>query len=253
MEQLSCVIIVNNNPNELEKCIKSVNVVSDEIIVVTNTHTNVPLKFEYKVKSVTAESNNEMDQYLLGISLVTNELVLLLNSSEHLSMDCQLSLIDVKLANNYWAYSIPVSYTIENKIVNLSAWKKRYEIRVFNKSKGKLRLHRMSLTWKPFNGLAKNKVLTGEITSKRFNKFSEFIHFAKQHSEIKAQYYLSNNKHTNYAKILIAPFIKFIVEYLLKGAIASGIQGYKISKIVAMSESIFQKRVMELQKGKTKL
>ncbi len=146
MEQLSCVIIANNNLNELEKCIKSVNAVCNEIIVVTNKQSNVPLKFEYKVKTVTAETNNEKDQYLLGISLVTNELVLLLNSTEHLSINCQLSLIDVKLANNYQAYSIPVSYTLENIIVNLSAWKEPYEIRVFNKSKGKMRFHRMNLT-----------------------------------------------------------------------------------------------------------
>jgi hypothetical protein len=253
MEQLSCVIIANNNLTELEKCIKSVNAVCNEIIVVTNTQTNVPLKFDYKVKTVTAKTNNEKDQYLLGISLVTNELVLLLNSSEHLSNDCQLSLIDVKLANNYQAYSIQVSYTFENKIVNLSAWKEPYEIRVFNKSKGKMRFHRMNLTWKPYNGFAKNKMLMGEITSTRFNEFSECISFAKQHSELKAQFYVSNNKHTNYARIYIAPFIKFIMEFLLKGGIATGIQGYKLSKIVAMSESIFQKRVMELQRGKKKL
>ena len=253
MEQLSCVIIANNNLNELEKCIKSVNAVSDEIIVVRNIQTNVPLKFEYKVTTVTAESNSEMDKYLLGISLVTNELVLLLNASEHLSMDCQLSLIDVKLANNFQAYSIPVCYTLENKIINLSAWKEPYEIRVFNKGKGKLRFHRTNLTWKPYNGLAKNKMLMGEITSTRFNEFSECIRFAKHYSELKAQYYLSKNKRTNCARIYITPFIKFIVEFLLKGAFASGIQGYKLSKIVDMSESIFQKRVLELQRGKTKL
>ena len=246
--KISCVIITKNEERNIERCLKSVAEVVDEIIVVDSFSTDRTKEIceKYKVQFVQTEWKGYAETKNYGNSLVKFEYILSIDADEMLSDQLQTEIRSLKksgeLADGYLINRL-TNYC--GKWIRHCGWYPDRKLRLWRKDKG---------IW---NGLIHETVdMSNDSVIKRLNKdilhysyysFNEHLVQMIRFTDLMAQNNVKKGKKVTLVKLLVSPTVKFIVAYFLRGGFLDGYYGFIICVLSSMATFLKYAKTYQLQ------
>ncbi len=231
MNKITSVTIALNEANNIERCIKSLIGVADEIIVlIDNKTTDLTEKIlasvpEVKYSLVEWQGFSKTKQ--LAIDMASNNWILWLDADEELSDELKAEINSIKNAvPDFQAYSIPRRAMFLGRWIYHSGWYPGYVTRLFDKTSVQLSdsaVHE-HLLLKSCSGKLKSDLnhYTDPSIFHYFSKFNNYTTLAALDlNKYKKKYRISD--------LLIRPPFLFIKMYILKAGFLDGLQGFILS------------------------
>lgn len=244
MAKISACIISYNEENKIEDCLKSLDGLVDEIIVVDSLSTD---KTKEIVKKYT---DNIYDQKFLGHVEQKNLAVEKANNDWILSLDC-----DERLTDELKASILKIKETLESADAYRMArktfyvyrwlnycWYPDFKIRLFNRNTAK---------WGGTNPhdrieLNGNNIVTlkGDIQHYSFNSISEHIQTLDSFTEIGANEIIRKNKKVNVLSPWTHGLWTFLKLYLFKRGFMDSYAGLVVAVLSGMHAFIKYNKVL---------
>ena len=234
MNKISAVIITKNEERNIGRCLDSIMLVADEIIVVDSLSTDATQEIcdRYNVVFVShswegyAASKNYAD------SLATNDLILSIDGDEALSETLTKSILSLKerpiadnevfamnRCNNYCGRWIKgCGFYPDTKVRIWKAGTAQWEGRVHE--------------WLVFEKTPKTTHLEGDLLHYSWETPEDFRRQQFHFAELGAQSYCERGKKTGLLPWMFSPCITFIRTYFLKGGIFYGKTGFIICRSI---------------------
>jgi len=253
MIKLSTVIMCMNEEDKIARCIRSVQEISDEVLIVDSFSTDrtVEIAESLGARIETRAFQGYIEQRALSVSLATNDWVLALDADEFLSPGLIEEIKQILLNPDADAYYLNRSNAINNYFLKHGSWFPHRIIRLFDRTK-------VSFSGNPPH----DRIYAGPDTkSKKLKSLllhhcNEDIHdritTVNKHSSIAALHRFENGIKTNYLRILIKPSWKFFVEYILRLGFLDGFYGYLMAKTTAHYIYYRESKLMEHWRDKKK-
>ena len=250
MHKLSTVIMTFNEEAKIERCIRSVLSISDEVVLLDSFSTDKTVEIAQSLgaKIIQHKFLGYIKQRELSIQHATYDFVLALDADEFLSESLSEEIKLIKSNAKYDAYYLNRSNAINNYFLKHGSWFPHRIIRLFFKNKIKC-----------VGNPPHDKIETlGGATSSRLKGLlmhhcNEDIHdrviTLNNHSTIAAKHRFKLGHRTNYFRILIKPIWKFIVEYFLRLGFLDGFYGYLMAKTTAQYIYLRESKLMELHRN----
>ncbi|MBQ8476685.1 glycosyltransferase family 2 protein [bacterium] len=241
---LTTIIKTKNNEDTLSETLESVKDLG-EIIVVDehSTDDTILLAKEYKAQIIFSAPNEFNSAFRSALTQAQNEWVLVLEGDEIIPQKLGNSILNYieNPKKNKNALLIPFKYYYLNS--EIKALRGRF-LRVFKKENAKL-INNYSIELKPYK--TKINKLKGSLKLEKdcilkFEKNDIFKIFQNMLDKLILQ---SKSQNLKGRKIFIAPFLKFLKRYFLKGALLNGRRGFIISAMIAIEEFIKRTYILE--------
>ncbi len=234
MVNLSVVIITFNEEKNIERCIKSVRSVADEIVIVDSYSTDKTEEICLKegVKFVKHKFEGHIEQKNWAITQASFPHILSLDADEELSEELIKSIIKVK---NNWdkdGYTMNRLTNYCGKWIKHCGWYPDIKLRLWDSSKGE---------WGGVNPHDKYELkegcsqthLKGDLYHFSYYTIQQHIAQSNKFTDILAQAMFNKGKRSSLFKILINPIVKFIKDYFILLGFLDGYYGYLICRISA--------------------
>ncbi|MEW5846696.1 MAG: glycosyltransferase [Bacteroidota bacterium] len=234
MVQISAVIITLNEENNIERCIRSVQRVADEILVVDSFSTDRTEQIckELGARFIQHKFEGFRDQKNYAISQASFDYILALDADEALSVELEKEVLEVK---NNWKFDGYRFIRLNNycgKWIFYTDWYPEKRIRLFDRRKGAwhgANIHEIV----KMNPGAKVATLKGHLLHWRYQSYEEHIDEINRYSTISAQEYYKMGVRAGYLKILFHTTWRFIHSYFIRRGFSSGFNGLLISFLLA--------------------
>jgi glycosyltransferase involved in cell wall biosynthesis len=251
MQGISVVIITLNEERNIARCLESVQGVADEVLVVDSRSTDRTCEIAkdlgarvishdwmgYAATKNFANSNARFDN------------ILSLDADEALSDLLKQSILDIK---EIWPAN---GYTM-NRLTNYcghwirhSGWYPDRKLRLFSKLKGCWtgEIIHEAIT------LANDESqyhLNGDLFHYSYYTLADHIKQAEKFTDLTAQEAFLKGKKASLLKILFAPKVKFIRDFVLKMGFLDGFYGYTVCRISAHATLLKYSKLRKLNSSK---
>lgn len=234
MPDLSTVIMCYNEEDKIERCIRSVLPISNEILVLDSFSTDKTVEIAESL-GARIESHHFLGyikQRELAISLAKNDWVLALDADEFLSKKLASEILEEMKNPTADAYFLNRFNAINHYFLKYGSWFPHRIIRLFHRDK-------IYCSGNPPHDriYAKKGVITRKLRSLLLHHCNEDIHdrvlTLNNHSTIAAKHRFEQGYKTNYLRIVFKPIWKFIVEYFFRFGFLDGFYGYLMAKTTA--------------------
>lgn len=251
--KISVIIITYNEENNIRRCLNSVKVVADEIIVLDSYSTDKTedICSEFNVKFRKHDFNGHIQQKNRAVKLAENDFVFSLDADEELSKELESSILKAKEEFQYDAYYFNRLNIYCRKPVKYTTWYPDKKLRLWNRTKGEwggVNPHDTVIIQK---GVIK-KYLKGDLLHYSFNTIEEHIAQANKFSTIGAEQLIKNKKKKLLLKALINPAFRFFRNYFLKLGVIGGYTGFMISIIISFETFLKYSKAYQLRKQSKK-
>lgn len=247
MMDLSVVIITHNEERNIERCLKSLRDIADEIIVVDSFSNDLTQKIceKYHVHFVqrTWEGYTATKNY--ANALAKGKYILSLDADEALSETLYKEILAEKQKGFQQIYAVNRLTNYLGKWIYHSGWFPDVKVRIFPREhsfwKGEFvheELHTPRLPIKQFKGILEH-----------YSYYSYEDHQARadKYSKLTAQKHFQQGKRANFLKPWSSAIGRFIAMYILKLGFLDGWKGFKIAVISAKSNKFKYNELRRLQ------
>lgn len=234
--KLSVVIITKNEEKNIERCLKSILEVADEIIVVDSfsTDNTMALCEKYDVRVIQRKFEGYGSQKQFATEQANFDYVLSLDADEELSLELRKSILAAKESSEYDCYSFNRRNFCCNKAIRFCGWYPDKQIRLFNK-----RL----LNWndRTVHELIEvsNKQLishlSGDLNHYTCSSFAEQREKGEKYAKISAEIIAKKKKSISWVTPCLKYCFVFFKTYVIKLGMLDGYSGLEISRISAKS------------------
>ena len=252
MIKFSGVIITYNEAQNIEKCLKSLVNVVDEIVVVDSysTDNTKTICESYNVKFVEQKFLGYIEQKNFALKQANYNYIVSLDGDEALSEGLQKSI--VKLKNN-WEFDGYYANRFNNfcgQWIKFSDWYPNKKLRIFDKTKAEwvginphdnVQLHDIN---------AKIGHLKGDILHWTYQTYEEMDKKSKYFSTIAAKAYYDKGKTATLWNIIWNPFWAFFKAYFLRLGFLDGKNGLIICYQTWKITYLKYKKLRDLHKQK---
>ena len=228
--KISGLVITFNEEKKIETCIRSLQKVCDEVVVVDSFSTDRTKEIckSLDVTFIENEFKGHIEQKNFAITQVKHPYILSLDADEALSEELVLSILKVKSDWQADAYSMNRMTRYINKWIRYGNWYPDVKLRLWEASKGK---------WKGRNPHdkfvlnEKGKVvhLKGDILHYSIDSIADHLNTIDKFSDISANAMHESGKGLALIKMLISPIVKFIKSYFIKLGFLDGKYGFIVS------------------------
>jgi glycosyltransferase involved in cell wall biosynthesis len=250
MPKISACIISFNEEKKIEDCLKSLQPVVDEIIVVDSLSTDRTLEIvaRYTDKIYQQKFLGHVEQKNLAVSKASHDWILSLDCDERLSAPLQDSIKGIKdNLSAYDAYNMPRKTFYVYRWLN-HCWYPDKKVRLFNKNKAK---------WGGTNPHDKvivssgnTQELKGDILHYSFDSISAHIQTLDKFTEIGAQEIIKKGKKVSLLSPLLHAKWTFIRMYILRAGFLDGFAGLVASMLSFMHVFVKYSKVLFYQRSK---
>ena len=248
MKQISATIITYNEEKNIERCLKSLQGVADEIIVVDSFSKDKTKEIclKYNVQFFERDFTDYSDQKNWAIEQTKYPVILSIDADEELSEKLKKNILEVK--NNWKAdgYYFNRLTNYCGKWIKHSGWYPDKQFRLWDKEKGKWngnKIHEKVQLEK--NSIIQN--LKGDLLHYSFYTIEQHISQINKYSELKAEQLHQKGKKSSAFKIIFSPLFKFIKHYFFYLGFLDGFYGFVIC--VNSAHSAFLKQIKLRQKN----
>lgn len=235
MPGLTAVIITYNEENAIERCLKSLSGIADEIVVVDSFSTDRTKEIcnQYAVIFTERKFDGYIGQKNFGNSLASNTYILSLDADEAVSAELEQSLLEWKKNTEPAdAYTINRRNNYCGKWIKHSGWYPDKSIRLFNRLTcrwGGPSPHEYILTGN--NNTVQH--IAGDLLHWSYLTTDEHRERSTYYAELAASSMKREGKKANALMMALKPPARFIKHYILKLGFLDGREGFIISKMAA--------------------
>lgn len=234
MPEISAVIITYNEEKNIERCIRSVMNVADEIIVVDSFSNDSTEKIAINLgaKFFTNKFEGYREQKNYAVTKANYSHILSLDADEALSSQLEESILKVKDRFDADGYTFNRLNRYCGYWVRHSNWYPDKKLRLFDSSLG---------GWKGINPHDKYMLphgsriihLQGDLLHWVLDSYEAHIEKANNFSSIAAKEYFKMGRKTNVLKMTWRMGWRFFKAYILRGGFRDGYNGFVISSLSA--------------------
>jgi glycosyltransferase involved in cell wall biosynthesis len=250
--KLSVVIITLNEEKNIEDCLKSVQEIADEVLVVDSYSTDgtEAICKQYGARFVQNRWEGIVAQRNFAQGLATGPVLLNLDADERVSPELAASILKEK------ALGFPMMGYAMNRFNNYCGQWIRHgvyypdrKLRLYHKDAGRVEGSNPH-EWVQLNEKLPVKKLKGDILHYSFRSFSEHIAQMNKFSTIAAQTLFDRGRKPSSIKPFLSAFWAFLNSYFVRLGFLDGIYGYVIARNNAMYAFFKYAKLNELWKGK---
>ncbi|MCK9421023.1 MAG: glycosyltransferase family 2 protein [Bacteroidales bacterium] len=250
MRRLSVVIIAHNEEKVILRCLKSVNPVADEIIVVDSFSTDrtADLCREFGCRVIQRPFDGYGRQKQFAIDQALNDWVFSVDADEIVSPELQQEIVELKQdpGNKIQdaGFRIPFSLYFMGKILNHSGVGKEYHLRIFNRTRGRF-------TDVPVHeGIEVDGaigVMSGKIVHYSYRNISHHLEKINIYTSQAAEGYHAQKKSFSKLWVAIKFPASFISFYFIKLGFLDGYPGFMWSFLAAVYASLKVAKTIEIE------
>ncbi len=234
MPKISAVIITFNEQNLIERCIRSVMAIADDIVVIDSFSTDRTEEIckSLGVKFIQHPFEGYREQKNLAVQHAQFDYILSLDADEALSVELKDSILQVKENWKYDAYQFNRFNNYCGQWIYHSNWYPDKKIRLFDRRKGAwggLNIHE---TVKMQKG-ASIGYLKGDLLHWTLTSYEEHMEKANRFSTIAAREYYNHGKKASIFKILFNTSWRFFRAYIIKLGFLDGYKGFVLCSFSA--------------------
>jgi glycosyltransferase involved in cell wall biosynthesis len=246
MHPISGIIITYNEEENIERCVRSMQTVADEIIVVDSLSTDRTREIceGLGVRFYEQAFMGYKEQKNFALQFASHDYVLSVDADEAISVSLMNSILEARKQLRYDAYSFNRLNNYCGQWILHSNWYPDKKIRLFNKHKahwGGVNPHDKVVLQEG----ATVKHLSGDLLHWVLDSYDEHIDKANRFSSIAAMEQFRMGKRSSVAKIIINSGWRFIKAYFLKRGFMDGFNGFAISCFSAYTSFL---KYMKLRK-----
>jgi glycosyltransferase involved in cell wall biosynthesis len=246
--KISGVIITYNEEKNIERCIRSLQHVCDEIIVLdsfSNDSTEeicnaLNVKFYKNFFTGYTEQKNKVIEY------AENDYVLSLDADEELSKRLIQSITEIKNLSLFDAYHFNRLNIYCGKKIRTTSWYPDRKIRLWNKFKGEWSgdlIHEVV----EMNENSTIKLLIGDLLHYSYNTIEDHIKQVNKYSSIGAEQLIKQHKKYLLLKSVLNPIVRFLKNYFFKFGFLGGYTSFMISVIISFETFIKYSKALQLK------
>ena len=238
MVTLSVVITAFNEEKNIGECLNSVKNLADEIIVVDNSSIDktktIAQKYTKKIFSQKNDSQNIDTQKNFGFSKATGDWILSLDADERVTPELEqeikqrLASSGERLAKAYW---IPRKNIIFGKWIEHTGWYPDYQLRLFEKGKGKYSERHVH---EHLQVSGETAYLQAPMLHLNYDSVFQFITKAViSYIPSEAEFLLQKGYIFNYLDAIRFPTREFINRFFAREGYKDGLHGLVLSMLMA--------------------
>lgn len=247
--KITATIITFNEERNIERCIRSVDGVADEIIVLDSLSTDrteeICKRLNVRFVSRAWEGYSESKNYLN--SLVSTDYILSLDADEALDETLKSEVIKLKSDSNPQIYSVNRLTNYCGKWIKHSGWYPDIKARLFPKEgsywDGAI-VHEELI----FPDDLEIIQLNGHLEHFSYYSFEDHRARADKYSSLTAQKMHKKGKKASVLKPYLSALGRFVSMYILKAGFLDGKMGFKIAQISAQSNVFKYKELRRLNR-----
>lgn len=251
MIKLSAAIITFNEEHNIERCIKSLQGIVDEIVVVDSFSTDKTKEIceKYEVKFIENEFEGHIQQKNYALTQTSHDYVLSLDADEALDERLKTNILKIKENFEFDGYFFNRLTNYVDKWVYRCGWYPDKKLRLFNKNKAK---------WTGVNPHdiiemsqgATQKFIEGDLLHFSYDSISDHVNQTNKFTTIAAKEAYSRGVRSSNFKIVTRPILKFLKDYILKRGFLDGRYGFIICCINSLSALLKYSKIKDLQDGR---
>jgi len=240
--QISAVIITFNEERNIERCLKSLLDVADEIVVVDSYSTDRTEEIcrSFHTRFIKHRFEGHVQQKNWAILQTSSPYILSLDADEVLSDKLKASILKVK---EHWTHDGYYFNRLTNycgKWIRHTTWYPSRKLRLWDARKG---------SWGGFNphdmfflkSGASQGPLKGDLLHYSYYSVDEHLVQINSFSSILARSYYERGRRVNMLAIIFRPFWRFVNDFLLRAGFMDGYFGFVVS--VNSAHEVFLKYV----------
>ncbi len=233
----------------MERCLKAVKPVADEIIVVDSFSTDKTKDIcqQFGVRFYEHPFTDYIEQKNLATSYVSYDYVLNIDADEVLTPELQQSILAEKENFRYDGYFLNRVTNYCGKFIRHGGWYPDRKLRLWNKRKGQWagKLIHEHIRMQPETTTGK---LQGDLLHYSYNTVEEHIAQINKFTTLTARQAFNRHKKSSCFKIRCNPKWKFFRDFILRGGFLDGYYGWLIAKNSAYATFLKYVKLRELWK-----
>lgn len=252
MIQLSVAIITFNEEHNIERCIKSVQDIADEILVVDSFSTDKTEEIcsRHNVNFIKNKFEGHIQQKNFALDKAQHDYVLSLDADEALDDDLKKAIKEVKSNFEYDGYSFNRLTHYVDQWIYRCGWYPDTKLRLMKKSKARWTgVNPHDIIKMDSNSTVKR--LPGNLLHYSYDSISDHVRQTNKFTTIAAKAAHANGTKSSNFKILTRPVLKFFKDYFLKRGFLDGRYGFIICCINALSALLKYSKIKDLQDGRS--
>ncbi|MCH2234016.1 MAG: glycosyltransferase family 2 protein [Crocinitomicaceae bacterium] len=249
---LSVVIITFNEERNIERCLKSVQGVADEIIVVDSFSKDRTKEIceDFDVTFIEHAFEGHIEQKNWARLQATNKLVLSLDADEALDETLKKSILKIKENPSKDGYKMNRLTNYCGTWIKHCGWYPDTKLRLWKNDKGEWTGENPHDEFKLFQNSENAKHIEGDILHYSYYTEEDHDKQIEYFTTIAAKAHVKNGKSTYFLKPQLSATMKFIKCLIVKAGFLDGKAGWRISVKSAYAAYLKYKKIGDLIKGK---
>jgi glycosyltransferase involved in cell wall biosynthesis len=249
--KFSIVIVCKNEEGSIERVLKSIAGLTDDVLVYDNgsTDNTIPILHKYGVRVHQGEWLGYGKTKSLAVSLAKYDWVLSIDADEALDEELQKNLQTILFNDINTAYEIKFKNFLGEKHLRWGEWGHDRHIRLFNRSIinwNEAPVHEELII--PPSVLIRK--LPGAILHRTMNNTAEYSNKMVKYALLNADKHFRSGKKSSWIKRYISPKFAFAKHYIFQVGFLDGWEGLLSARMTAFYTFLKYARLHELWKGK---
>ncbi len=238
MTNISAVIITKNEELNIERCIRSMSGIADEILVVDSFSSDKTEDIcqQLGVKFIRHEFNGYGPQKQYAVAQASHDWILSLDADEELTEELRTSIMNIKQGiepDPSTAFSFSRKNYYCKRLIRFIGWGHDTKIRLFNRKFANWTNHLVHESVE-CSKLGKVEKLEGELRHYTYNSVEQHKQKTISYAQLAAKEIEASGKHYSKAMVALKSSYRFLLDYLFKLGILDGYYGFKICQMNAL-------------------
>lgn len=250
MRLLSVVIITFNEERNIERCLRSVKEIADDIVVVDSFSTDrtKEICLANGARFIENAFAGHIEQKNFAITQAKHPFILSLDADEALDATLIQSIQTAKIEEAFDGFYMNRLTNYCGQWIKHSGWYPDRKLRLWDSRKGHWTGINPHDRYELFEGDAATKLLKGDILHYSYYSLADHYKQVEYFTNIASKAYFEKGKKANFVKLSFNPALKFLSAYIFKLGFLDGINGWRIAKISAYATYLKYAKLKQLWK-----
>lgn len=249
-KKISAVIITFNEEKNIERCIKSLQEVADEIVVVDSFSTDKTesICLRYGARFIPHKFDGHIEQKNWAREQASHSIVLSLDADEALDETLKQSILELKTNWEHDGYKMNRLTNYCGKWIKHTGWYPDTKLRLWNNEKGHWTGENPHDEFKLFEESATVGHIKGDLLHYSYHHPDDHDKQIEYFTDIAAKAFVKRGKKPFFMQSYLSAFLKFIKCYIVKQGFLDGKEGWIISKKSSYAAYLKYKKINQLLK-----
>lgn len=251
MIDLSVVIITFNEERNIERCLRSVKMLADEIVVIDSFSTDktVDLCRSLGAKVIQHPFEGHIEQKNYALDQAGSPFVLCLDADEEVSEGLQASILGAKDSWLHDGYEMNRMTNYCGSWIRHGGWYPDRKVRLFDRRKarwGGMNPHDRVI----LDESATTVVLNGDLLHYSYYDRTDHLKQIDYFTGISAQVMFTQGRKPSWIRMVFGPVVRFVRDYLLRMGFLDGRAGLTIAVLSAQAVFIKYAKLRQIYESR---